>query len=348
MDCSPPGSSVHGILQARILEWVPIPFFQGSSQPRDWTQVSCTAGRFFAMWITRKALLVFFVASDSCCSKSFTGSSFSVAWHSWCSKAPTSWGPSLLLSTACAQSAPLAGILLFAPQIRHSKICPLWGLSLSVSRQHRCVGKERLQWWPTACAWLSSAALLPRLPCFPPKVFPTVISLMPSPAVSVQLAPDLTLGLLSIPHTPVSAATHSRRLASLSGACRAAEGLSVWLLLHSLSQISCCTVPSASNASPLSETVGLTWGSDPNPWMEVQSCSLSFFPFLPSSYWTLCGSIYSFPMVRDSCRLSTGFLWDLVHRKMYSWCTCGERCTPMSTIFSLIPLFFPLVFLFLI
>ena len=40
MDCSPPGSSVHGILQATILEWVAIPFSRGSSQPRDWTQVS--------------------------------------------------------------------------------------------------------------------------------------------------------------------------------------------------------------------------------------------------------------------------------------------------------------------
>ena len=41
LDCSPPGSSVHGILQARILEWVAIPFFRGSSQPRDRTYVSC-------------------------------------------------------------------------------------------------------------------------------------------------------------------------------------------------------------------------------------------------------------------------------------------------------------------
>jgi len=47
MDCSPPGSSVHGLLQARILEWVAIPFSTGSSQPRDQTQVSCIAGRFF-------------------------------------------------------------------------------------------------------------------------------------------------------------------------------------------------------------------------------------------------------------------------------------------------------------
>ena len=47
MDCSPPGSSVHGILQARILEWVAISSSRESSQPRDRTQVSCIAGRFF-------------------------------------------------------------------------------------------------------------------------------------------------------------------------------------------------------------------------------------------------------------------------------------------------------------
>ena len=47
MDCSPPGSSVHGILQARILEWIAIPFSRGSSGPRNWTGVSYVAGRFF-------------------------------------------------------------------------------------------------------------------------------------------------------------------------------------------------------------------------------------------------------------------------------------------------------------
>ena len=46
--------TVHGILQARILEWVPFPFSRGSSQPRDQTQVSHIAGRFFASWATRK------------------------------------------------------------------------------------------------------------------------------------------------------------------------------------------------------------------------------------------------------------------------------------------------------
>ena len=47
VDCSPPGSSVHGILQARVLEWVATSFSRGSSQPRDQTQVSCIAGGFF-------------------------------------------------------------------------------------------------------------------------------------------------------------------------------------------------------------------------------------------------------------------------------------------------------------
>ena len=46
---SPPGSSVHGILQARILEWVAIPFSRGSSRPRDRIQVPCSAGGFFTV-----------------------------------------------------------------------------------------------------------------------------------------------------------------------------------------------------------------------------------------------------------------------------------------------------------
>ena len=54
MDCSPSGSSVHGILQARILEWVAISFSRGSSQTRDQTQVSCIAGRCFILWANRE------------------------------------------------------------------------------------------------------------------------------------------------------------------------------------------------------------------------------------------------------------------------------------------------------
>ena len=51
-DCSQPGSSVHGILQARILEWVAIPFSKRYSQPRDQTWVSYIAGRFLTVWAT--------------------------------------------------------------------------------------------------------------------------------------------------------------------------------------------------------------------------------------------------------------------------------------------------------
>ena len=53
-----PGSSVHGILQARILEWVAIPFYRGSSWPRDQTQISHLAGRFFIIWATKEVALL--------------------------------------------------------------------------------------------------------------------------------------------------------------------------------------------------------------------------------------------------------------------------------------------------
>ena len=55
MDYSLPGSSVHGILQARILKWVAISFFRGSSQLRDRTWASCIGGRFFTDQATGKA-----------------------------------------------------------------------------------------------------------------------------------------------------------------------------------------------------------------------------------------------------------------------------------------------------
>ena len=57
VDCSLPGPSVHGVLQARTLEWVAVPFSRGSSWPRDRTWVSCIAGRFFTIWVTREAPL---------------------------------------------------------------------------------------------------------------------------------------------------------------------------------------------------------------------------------------------------------------------------------------------------
>ena len=57
MDYSLPGASVYGIFQARILEWVAISFSKGSSQLRDRTRVSLTAGSCITIWVTREALM---------------------------------------------------------------------------------------------------------------------------------------------------------------------------------------------------------------------------------------------------------------------------------------------------
>ena len=59
--CSSPGFSVHGFLQARILEWVAICFSRGSSRPRDWAWVSRIAGRLFTIWASREALAYLFM-----------------------------------------------------------------------------------------------------------------------------------------------------------------------------------------------------------------------------------------------------------------------------------------------
>ena len=66
--CNPSGSSVHAIFQTSILEWVAIPFSKGSFWSRDEIQVSCTAGRFFTIWATRKpcCCLDYFI-QYSCC-----------------------------------------------------------------------------------------------------------------------------------------------------------------------------------------------------------------------------------------------------------------------------------------
>ena len=58
IDCSLSGSSVRGILQARILEWVAVPFSRESSPPRNRSRVSLIAGRFFTVWATRFLLLL--------------------------------------------------------------------------------------------------------------------------------------------------------------------------------------------------------------------------------------------------------------------------------------------------
>ena len=70
MDCSLPGSSVHGTLQARVLEWAAISFSRGSSRPRDWTRVSRIVGRCSIIWGNREARQVYktCVLFSACCS----------------------------------------------------------------------------------------------------------------------------------------------------------------------------------------------------------------------------------------------------------------------------------------
>ena len=63
MDCRPPGSSIHGIFQARTLEWVAISFSRRSSHLRDWTRVSRVVGRCFTVWVTTSGR----IAALQCC-----------------------------------------------------------------------------------------------------------------------------------------------------------------------------------------------------------------------------------------------------------------------------------------
>ena len=65
MDCSLPGSSVHGILQAKILESVAIPLSRASPRPRDLTQVSSIAGEFIIAWATGKAFIMILLSINS-------------------------------------------------------------------------------------------------------------------------------------------------------------------------------------------------------------------------------------------------------------------------------------------
>ena len=86
MDYSLSGSSIHGILQARILDWAAIPFSRGSSQSGDRTQVSCIAGRFFTVWARRdkeKKILMSILFHEECI--------ITILTHIWLSDLLTLW-----------------------------------------------------------------------------------------------------------------------------------------------------------------------------------------------------------------------------------------------------------------
>ena len=116
LDYSPPGSSVHGIFQARILEWVAISFSRGTSQPRSRTWVSCIAGRFFTNPATREALVSAYLEDKP------------VLWRSSLKKNKTEriffYSRGYILSCLKTQTTNLINFLLSQPLWNEFHSCP--------------------------------------------------------------------------------------------------------------------------------------------------------------------------------------------------------------------------------
>ena len=161
MDCSLPVSSVHGILQARILEGVTIIFSRGSSWPRDRTQVSCIAGRFFAVWATREAhkgISAQFsrsVLSDSGTPWIAASQAFLSITNSWSSLKLTSI-ESVMPSSHLILCCPLLLLPPIPPSIRvfsnestlHMGWLKYWSFSFSIipSKEHPGLISFRMYW----------------------------------------------------------------------------------------------------------------------------------------------------------------------------------------------------------
>ena len=107
MDCSPPGSSVHGISQARTLEWVAISFSKASSPPRDWTWISCIGRWVLYCWATWEVPVNPKVLTKT----KLVSTSHTAYWHFLCS----------FLSGKCCQFQPQLPVTLF----QRLKMCRL-------------------------------------------------------------------------------------------------------------------------------------------------------------------------------------------------------------------------------
>jgi len=121
MDCSLPGSSVYGILQARILEWVAIPFSRGSSWPRDWTWVSCTGRQILYHWATRKPTDV--VQFSSVVSDSLQSHGLQRARLPFSSPTPGSYPNSCVLSWWCHPTIS-SSVVPFSSRLCHPLLLP--------------------------------------------------------------------------------------------------------------------------------------------------------------------------------------------------------------------------------
>ena len=136
-----------------------------------------------------------------------------------------------------------------------------------------------------------------------------------------------TIAKLQLP-----AAAPSRRPTFLPGICMAVAK-TVWFSFQLGCHRSAVSL-SALNVFSLTQTIVLLWGSDGSlqfphlPRAGPVLLTLLFPPPVPLSYWVFHSSIYSFPLAKYSCPLSAGVLHALLRLKVYSWCICGERCTP--------------------
>ena len=168
MDCSPPGFSVHGILQARILEWVTIPISRGSSWPRDQIKVSCIAGRFFIVRATTipYSLLKVIKLSQWCyLTISSSDASFSFSFNfSQHQSLPKSWlfasGGQSIGASASASILPLSIQDWFPLGLTGLISLQSRGLSRVSSsitiRKHQFFGVQLSLWWSNSntCTWL--------------------------------------------------------------------------------------------------------------------------------------------------------------------------------------------------
>ena len=205
---------------------------------------------------------------------------------------------------------------------RLSECHPCWGLFPLVSMPVlACRGRVTIVMAALpACGW----AVVPCLhgcPAFlqrhSPWQSPPSHPLRPE-TISPESTAVFALGLLSNAPFQLLATIHSGELASLSRVCKAATWKSVWVLTpFRLSWICCFTLqqPQILPLCPkqLLRCGDLTPASVLPPARRRSSCAHSyFFPFLALSYWVLCGSIYSFPLVRYSCPLSAGVPQDIL------------------------------------
>ena len=202
------------------------------------------------------------------------------------------------------------------------------GQPLYCSAADAGIWRKRLWWWlhplhmtqqyrlASMAAWLSSAgishhSLLPHIP----SLHLSAVNRSPHPRFAPQ---SLKL---------------TRWHVSLLGLCMAAVR-TVWFSFHLGFHRSPVSL-SALNGSPM--TIALMWGSDhcfssPTCRAGLVLLALLFLLLIPSSYRVLCGSKYSFPLVRFSCLLSAGVLHTLLCLKVYFWCIHGERCSPRPPI----------------